>query len=223
MGKEIAKFEGHKGGVYAVTFSPDGQTLASASADGTVLLWNMQGLLVKEPINDVDNKQLTKWWTDLGEKDATAAYKVIWSMEQASDKALAFLKDRLEPISEPDLKRVQRLLANLDDEQFNVRDTARRELAKYGEVIEPALQKALTGKPSPEAAKHLESLLTELKGPTSNPEVLRPMRAIQVLERIRSTEARQLLEKLAKGAPLARQTRDAKAASQRLDQRQKDR
>ena len=36
---------GHSNLVFSVSFSSDGKTLASASADGTVLLWDMESII----------------------------------------------------------------------------------------------------------------------------------------------------------------------------------
>jgi len=42
-GKEVSTLKGHSGGVSGLDFLPDGRHLASASADGTARIWNLQG------------------------------------------------------------------------------------------------------------------------------------------------------------------------------------
>jgi hypothetical protein len=85
---------------------------------------------------------------------------------------------------------------------------------------ESALRKALEEKPSLEKRRRVEALLDCLVCQTEmTPDAPRQLRAIQVLEQIGSSEARQILSSLAEGAPAAPATRDAAAALARIDRR----
>ena len=104
----------------------------------------------------------------------------------------------------------------LESEQFAVREKAQRELEELGDLAEPVLRQALEGKPSLEMRRRVQAVLEHLRGPVTQPELLRSLRAVAVLEDIGTPEARGLLETLAADADEARQTREAKAALRRL-------
>ena len=62
----------------------------------------------------------------------------------------------------------------------------------------------------------MKKLLERLDGPVIGADDLRMLRAIEVLERIGTPEAKELLGRLAKGAPGARLTAEAKGSLARL-------
>lgn len=217
-GKEYAKFEGHQGSVFQIAFSPDGRTLASASKDGTLLFWKVPEL--EKPKNGAEPKKLNACWEKLAGENATSAYEAIWDLRQAGDQAVAFMKERVKTVAGVEPEMVTKLVADLDAPVFATRKKAADELAKLGEQAEPALRKALEGDPSAEMRKQVQSLLSKLRFPIYHGEALRDLRAIQVLERIGTPKAREVLEELAKGAAGAKLTRDAKAAAARLKHRE---
>src|SRR5262249_19324723 len=83
--------------------------------------------------------------------------------------------------------------------------------AKIGEQAEPALKKALEGKPSIEVRRRLEYLLEHMRASPGSGERLRQARALEGLEAMGTPEARAVLEGLAKGTADARRPRDAQA------------
>ena len=50
-GLEKATLEGHTSWIYSVSFSPDGTTVATGSADGTILLWDMEPYIIYTRLN----------------------------------------------------------------------------------------------------------------------------------------------------------------------------
>ncbi|HEV3256788.1 MAG TPA: hypothetical protein VG013_07915 [Gemmataceae bacterium] len=218
-GQELAKLEGHIGAVYGIAFSPDGNTLASGSADTSVLLWDVGRLKAQLPRTNRGRGELTQLWKDLG-GEAGSAYKAAWMLCRARNAAIRFLREHFKPRSAPDPELLERLIGDLDAKQFATRESAVEQLAKLDRAAEPAIRQALARRPSPEVRRRLESLLTNLRASlVTNAEGLRGTRAVAVLERIGSAEARKVLESLARGTPAANLTQDAKAALERLKRR----
>jgi hypothetical protein len=218
-GQERARFHGHRSGVVRLVYSPDGTLLASGSWDRTAVIWDVMGeRTAPRPPGKLEAEKLSALWADLAGADASKAYRAIQSFSSNAAQTVAFLKDHLRPAIAADAKRVARLVAELDGDQFEGREKATKELQELGEAAEPALRAALEAQPSAELRRRAQSLLTRLD-PGRSPELLHGIRAVEVLERVATPEARQLLLKLAVGAADARLTREAKAALGRLSSR----
>jgi WD40 repeat protein len=218
-GREVGSLSGHLGDVKALAFSPDGRSLASGSADGTTLVWDMTAPALRRWPRWAGNTLTDPeaLWAGLADADGARAYRAVWQLVATPRQAVPFLRERLRPVRAPDPRRVARLVADLDSDQFDVREKATEELAGLGELAVPALRHALKGTPTPEARRRIERLLEQLGEGATSPARLRALRASAVLERIGTPEARRLLTELAQGAEEARLTREAKASLQRLD------
>src|SRR5262249_5510606 len=92
--------------------------------------------------------ELESLWADLATTDPVKAHQTTTTLVARPEQAVPFLKQRLQPVPTPEPRRLTKLLAELDDERFEVRQRATRELEKLAETVEPALKKALAGDPS---------------------------------------------------------------------------
>jgi hypothetical protein len=216
-GKELRKLTGHRGKVNALAFTPDGRTLISGGDDTTLLFWDVAGVTRrKRPEVRLGAKEWDTLWTDLSGPDAGKAHRAIARLSAAPAETVPALKGQLRPAPAEDARRLPKLLADLDADEFEVRDKATHELERLGAAARASLDHE-RGRPglSPENRRRLDGLLKRLDAPPSG-ERLRELRAVEVLERIGTPEARRVLEALAKGEPDARLTREAKAALGRL-------
>jgi hypothetical protein len=137
-------------------------------------------------------------------------------MVRAPAQAVPFLKARLGRVEAPNLDK---LIADLDNDDFEVREKATEKLIALGRAAEAAVRKAAaTGSAEVKvrAARILEPLE---KGNSGDGGRLRGLRALEALEAIGTPEARRVIEDVSKGAPEAELTGAAKEALRRLDTR----
>jgi RNA polymerase sigma factor (sigma-70 family) len=212
-GERLDTLAGHRGGAVSLAFSPDGALLASGGNDTTILLWDAARLRRAKPSprKDLGALELEACWQALADGDAAAGYRAIGRLCAAPRGAVRLLQKHLRPVAPADRKRADRLIADLDDDNFQTRRRAFRELKKLGAKAEDALRKALSDGPSPEAGRRIEALLDAVRG-----REVGITRGVEVLERVGTAEAYRLLAAMARGLPDARLTREAAAAAKRL-------
>jgi hypothetical protein len=203
--------------VRCLAFSPDARTYVTGMNDTTALSWDLPQSMVQAGLlaADLGPKELQEQWAMLAGPDASKAHKAIWTLIAAPTKSVPFLKGRLHPAAKIDRAQIQRFIDDLDNERFETRAAATKELGARRLDAEGYFRQALENKPSPEVRRRLEALLAA-PFPDQPSEVLANLRAVEALEYIGSKEAVQVLDTLANGDPEAWLTKEAKAALERL-------
>jgi hypothetical protein len=153
-------------------------------------------------------------WTDLAAADAAKAQAAIERLASAPAKAVPLFRQKLSAVV-VDPKWLAARVQDLGSNNFGLREAAMRDLQKVAECIESDLRRWADKPPSLEVRDRLERILKLLDaGRNEVPPLseVRQLRAVAVLERIASDEARLILRELAMGAPDARLTLAAQAA-----------
>jgi hypothetical protein len=226
-GKELWHCQGPGPGTYAqvLLFAPHGKSLITGHDDSTILVWKLPDDLWQRhhPKRTANAEELVNWWAALAGADAYKAHEAIWSLVDAAEDAVGFLAPRLKPTESIAAQSLRQALANLDSNQFLVRQAAEKQLAGWQERAEPALRDALKDKPSLDKRRRIEKILATPPAVVTSPDGLRHVRAVRVLEYVAASgsdvAAIGLLRKLAGGDPEARLTKEATAALGRLKTR----
>ncbi len=210
-GRELPPLTGHGNGVIALCFTADGKTLQSLGADQKLFVWAADANRDWRPKSiPLDEKALERLWDTLRSDDALDLYGSAQLFGASPGPTVAFLRKHLTPVPEGDSARIEKLVADLGKE-YNERKRAVIELRKIGAAALPALRQVAERGEDDMARR----LLWEFESLAPPREHFRAVRALEVLERIDSDDARSLLAALAKGAPQAPFTIEAKAALER--------
>lgn len=208
--------------VESLAFSPDGTRLAVGGRENTALVCDVAALrggplpgVARLPARELDDL-----WTDLTGPDGPRAYRAIGRLAASPAESVPFLKRRFQRLPVVDERGLARLIADLDADEFTVREQATRALEGLGSRAEPALRQALEDRPSAEVRSRVERLLEKLKSGKAppSPELI-GLRMLEALEHSDSPVARQALTEVAADAPESRLAQEAKAALARLARR----
>jgi WD40 repeat protein len=213
-GREWRRFEGHRGWITSLAYTASGKGLVSGSADTTALLWDVPARRAAD--ERLAPRELARLWEDLASGDAKTAHRAIGALSTAPRVTVPFLAARVRPVPVPDPVRVRRLLADLDSDTLLVREKAMAELESLERAAVPMLRAALEACLSAEARKQIQKLLDASEGVSRPPARLRALRAVRCLELIGAPEAIRVLQDIAKGAPAALLTQEARASLKRL-------
>jgi RNA polymerase sigma factor (sigma-70 family) len=219
-GKELAHYQGQESFVHALSFFPDGKRLATGMVDSTILLWDVAPAFrnASLPAKALATEDLEQYWVDLAGGDAHKARAALWALAGAPALSVPWMQQRLRPREPAKPEKIAQVIADLESGTFAVREAASQLLRDLDTESEPALRRALQGTLSLEARQRMEQLLAPPRVIRS-PEVLRRVRAVQVLEIIGSAPALQVLKTLVQGPPEMRETQDAQASLRRLADR----
>jgi hypothetical protein len=142
------------------------------------------------------------YWRDLTDADPEKASTALRKLLASAADSVAFVRKEAEAkATDETTRRIDRLIENLDSDNFAVREDATTELKRIGAPAVAALEAAVKTTTSPEVKFRAAGLLRAIGGqPGGTPTAaLRAARAARILEQARTPEADRLLEEMARG------------------------
>jgi WD40 repeat protein len=219
-GKELPPLAGHHNWVGAVEFSANGKILVTGSQDTTALVWDGKSIdsTPAAPAAPTD-AEVARYWGDLADRDASKAYSAVLALTRAGDRGVSAVSSRLKATAATDPAKVSEWIAALDDPQFQTREKATAALVQVADQIGTVLRAELGRTRSAEVRQRIQRILDMRWDVAAWPDLLREVRAVEVLESVGTPAAWERLMALAHGPAGATLTREAAAALRRLDGR----
>jgi len=148
----------------------------------------------------IPDHELKVMWEDLG-NTTTSPDEIeneLWLLAAGGESSLEFLKAKFRPENNPLSELlISELVAKLDDDSFDVRENAFRQLQASNSRIAPTLHAVVAENPSQEVRDRLNRILrTWKKGTPQSSHELRLVRAIDIISRVGTPDADEFLQSL---------------------------
>lgn len=217
-GQERLKLDGYRGLIYDLAGSKDGQRLSAGGGGLNLLVWDVS-LAGAAPASPAPTPaEQAKLWDQLREVKPEVSLPAMRRLAAHPQAAVALLRGVLKPAaSGPDDALLDRLVADLADRKFKVRDQASRQLDELGETAVVGVKARLARAGDPEVRRRLMRFLAKYDPLTPTPDLVREARALEILEQIDTPAARALLKELAGGGANMPRTRAAAEILRRLE------
>ncbi len=203
-----------EGSLRTFFIAADSKTLHAYSLQGSITTWNLaDARQAPNAGKKLGDAELTRLWQQL--RTATSGpdlFEAVEGLASRPEQALALFQKHLKPTPFVEIRQLNDLLRDLEQGDFNQRKKAAAELRKHGELALIAMHSREDGRLDDTARKFMDKLAAQY--PTL--EQVQHYHALQILHKIGTPAAQQFLETLAKGAPEALLTREAKRLADEL-------
>jgi DNA-binding beta-propeller fold protein YncE len=204
-------------------FSPDGLLLATGSRDGNIHLWDLTEWRPQlREYEHLSAERLEHLWQKLAgpENDIWDKPAVVYQLRAAPEQTVALLANKLKTVPAPDPQLISRLIRELDNPQYAVRNQAMQRLQSLDWLVKSSLNQALQQKPTLEAKRRIETVLQKINS-SDDPERIRQRRAVELMSAIATPSSLQVLRDWSKGAPDAYLTQLAQKSCKSVEDRKK--
>jgi WD40 repeat protein len=219
LGKELGRWPKDPSERTLAAISSDERRFATAQSDATVLVWDLESMTksISARPRVLSESDYPAIWKKLASEKPSIAYRSLWAMVDNPALSVSWISREL-PSANDDIRKVQSMIADLDNDNFQRRRRASQDLGDLRFLAEAPLRQALNGNISTEAKRRVEEILAAPSTIVS-PVLLQSLRGIQVLEYIANDEAVKVLRTLSHGAAGHPLTKQAAAALERLGKR----
>jgi hypothetical protein len=195
--------------------------LLSAGADRQAFVWDTKSLYPSERpavsrISENDESVYSDFFSD----EVVKRQASMLVLAEGGDRFLLKLKEFVSKNGGLEPESLQPLIRKLGDPSFAVRDNAQQNLEKLGPQISAALQRGVRKEKDPEIRRRLQSILLTISSETSiSRDDVQLLRSVEVIERIGTARALELLRIIKDRAARQRIADEAELSIERVSER----